>query len=174
MSDKYAAGEKEPSDKCPTCGYHPCKFELAGPGNRLCDRCGFRYFILCDGDKDRKVDADIPHVKIPTSGSPARQMPPVHLQVMDRRTDEARQRKYVRIIRGSEDPTKTLEVDVMSVCQAFQRDHLLAQVVKKVLCPGERGTKDMLRDLKEAHYTLGRFIRDHEAEQPPSQKPLEP
>lgn len=61
--------------------------------------------------------------------------------------------KYLRVIRGkdilTQEPRQML-IDVFCVYRAFDVNPVLANPVKKILCPGSRGHKDEIQDLQEA------------------------
>lgn len=61
--------------------------------------------------------------------------------------------KYTRRIRGE-------TVDVYDVLRAFDvRCPAVQHAVKKLLMPGQRGTKDRVTDLREAAHSVGRAIQ---------------
>ena len=67
--------------------------------------------------------------------------------------------KYTRTIYGyiNEDTKVAVDSDVYDVCNAFitgHASHERAHAVKKVLCTGERGSKDFIKDIDEAIATL--------------------
>ena len=60
--------------------------------------------------------------------------------------------KYVRTIHG-------VEVDVYDVLNAWEVGCPATQhAIKKLLMPGQRGSKDVLQDLKEAEQAIKRAI----------------
>ena len=58
---------------------------------------------------------------------------------------------------------KTITVDIADICEAFQLPYMLAQAAKKIMLPGERGSKDRLKDLREAAWHITRQIQIEEA-----------
>jgi hypothetical protein len=56
-------------------------------------------------------------------------------------------------------------VDIADVCEAFQLPYMLAQAAKKIMLPGERGSKGRLKDLREAAWHIQRQIQIEEARQ---------
>lgn len=66
--------------------------------------------------------------------------------------------KYLRSIHSAVS-NKSVDVDVYSVLVAFKVENPAVQhAVKKLLCPGQRGAKSLLQDLKEAKASLERAI----------------
>ena len=64
--------------------------------------------------------------------------------------------KYTRTIRSE-------AVDVYDVLTAFDvRNAATAHAIKKLLCPGQRGAKDLLTDLNEAAQSIARAIQIEE------------
>ena len=59
----------------------------------------------------------------------------------------------------------SVTVDVADICEAFQLPYMLAQAAKKIMLPGERGSKDRLKDLREAAWHIQRQIQIEEARQ---------
>jgi hypothetical protein len=59
----------------------------------------------------------------------------------------------------------SITVDIADVCEAFQLTYMLAQAAKKIMLPGERGSKGRLRDLREAAWHIQRQIQIEEARQ---------
>lgn len=58
---------------------------------------------------------------------------------------------------------KAITVDIADICEAFQLPYMLAQAAKKIMLPGERGSKDRLKDLREAAWHINRQIQIEEA-----------
>jgi len=85
----------------------------------------------------------------------------------DRRTITVdRGERYQRRIHQSIDgpgKDKSIIVDIADICEAFQLPYMLAQAVKKIMLPGERGSKDRLKDLREAAWHIQRQIQIEEA-----------
>ena len=69
------------------------------------------------------------------------------------------------IVESLPGPTKgtVITVDIADICEAFQLPYMLAQAVKKIMLPGERGSKDRLKDLREAAWHIQRQIQIEEA-----------
>lgn len=59
----------------------------------------------------------------------------------------------------------SITVDIADVCEAFGLSYMLAQAAKKIMLPGERGSKDRLKDLREAAWHIQRQIQIEEARQ---------
>ena len=59
----------------------------------------------------------------------------------------------------------SITVDIADICEAFQLPYMLAQAAKKIMLPGERGSKDRLKDLREAAWHIQRQIQIEEARQ---------
>ena len=74
--------------------------------------------------------------------------------------------RYRRTIRQSlgDGAGLAIEVDIADVCHAFSLPYMLAQAVKKVCLPGDRGAKDRLKDLREAAWHIQRQIQIEEAQ----------
>ena len=67
--------------------------------------------------------------------------------------------KYLRRIRAVDGPL-SVNVDVYAVMKAFDvRCPATQHALKKLLCPGQRGTKSILEDLREARDSLDRVIQ---------------
>lgn len=65
------------------------------------------------------------------------------------------------------DVTSLQFIDVYKVCDLFQiqdASGALQHAIKKLLCAGQRGTKDKFRDVQEAVDTLNRFLEFTEQE----------
>ena len=81
--------------------------------------------------------------------------------------------KYVKKISQSlhENGSNAIEIDVYDVLTAFNVTcPAIQHAVKKLLCPGQRGTKDAMQDLCEAKFSVHRAIqllkaREHNMEQ---------
>jgi hypothetical protein len=68
-------------------------------------------------------------------------------------------------------------VDVYAVCRMFGVTSApVSHAIKKLLCPGQRGAKDRLTDIREAAKTLQREIELEDADQHPALRvvPVEP
>ena len=51
-------------------------------------------------------------------------------------------------------------VDVYDILQAYEvSNHAIAHAIKKLLMPGQRGHKDIIKDLEEAHFSIERAIQ---------------
>ena len=61
------------------------------------------------------------------------------------------------------DKSKSITVDIADIVEAFQMPYMLAQAAKKIMLPGERGSKDRLKDLREAAWHIQRQIQIEEA-----------
>jgi hypothetical protein len=59
----------------------------------------------------------------------------------------------------------SITVDIADICEAFQLPYMLAQAAKKIMLPGERGSKDRLKDLREAAWHIQRQIQIEEVRQ---------
>ena len=59
----------------------------------------------------------------------------------------------------------SITVDIADICEAFQLPYMLAQAAKKIMLPGERGSKGRLKDLREAAWHIQRQIQIEEARQ---------
>lgn len=83
-------------------------------------------------------------------------------------SDDIRQHsgsKYIRTIRDCIDPTKTVQVDVYSVLDAYGDPPTpIGHAVKKLLCSGIRCKGSRLQDLIEARDAISREIVKLEAE----------
>ena len=122
----------------------------------VCHRCG-QPFLICQhmAEASYTTCEDLQKLK-KVMNKPPEPSPEIKQRI--------RVNKYARFVRDCGDPAKTATVDVYSVCDAYQLDHKLAHVVKKLLAPGQRsGGKSFLKDLEEAAWTLDRYIRDYKA-----------
>lgn len=71
---------------------------------------------------------------------------------------------YLRLIRAIDPPGVAVKVDVYEVLVAFQvTNPALQHAAKKILCAGQRGSKDRLTDLREAVTALTRAIEMEES-----------
>jgi hypothetical protein len=68
--------------------------------------------------------------------------------------------KYRRRIRRGKDGKS----DIYDIIDAFELDGALSHALKKILCPGERGTKDFETDLREAQWSIERSIENSKPE----------
>ena len=75
---------------------------------------------------------------------------------------ERYQRRIHQSIDGP-DKGRSIIVDIADVVEAFQMPYMLAQAAKKIMLPGERGSKDRLKDLREAAWSIQRQIQIEEA-----------
>lgn len=74
--------------------------------------------------------------------------------------------RYQRRIHQSIDglgKDKSITVDIADIVEAFSLPYMLAQAAKKIMLPGERGSKDRLKDLREAAWSIQRQIQIEEA-----------
>jgi hypothetical protein len=77
--------------------------------------------------------------------------------------------KYHRVIRDLHDPEKSVTVDVYAVTEAFGvSSGPIHHAVKKLLCPGQRGQKSAIQDLREARDAITRAIELAEAASGPA------
>lgn len=68
--------------------------------------------------------------------------------------------KYIRKIKETTGTGAAVEVDVYDVLQAFDvQNPAIQHAVKKLLCPGTRGAKDLIQDLEEARDSISRAIQ---------------
>ena len=70
--------------------------------------------------------------------------------------------KYVKQIRSSlyDEGRDQISVDVYDVLVAFNVTcPAIQHAVKKLLCPGQRGTKDAMQDLQEARFSIDRAMQ---------------
>ena len=58
---------------------------------------------------------------------------------------------------------ESITVDIADIVEAFNMPYMLAQAAKKIMLPGERGSKDRLKDLREAAWSIQRQIQIEEA-----------
>jgi hypothetical protein len=73
--------------------------------------------------------------------------------------------KYSRLVRESTVHGLAIHVDVYDVLKAFNVTcPAIQHAVKKLLCPGERGSKDRETDLTEAMQSIERAIQLSKAE----------
>ena len=49
-------------------------------------------------------------------------------------------------------------IDIYAILHLWDVPHNLGHAIKKLLAPGERGTKDRIKDIKEARDTLNREL----------------
>jgi len=77
------------------------------------------------------------------------------------RGERYRRRIYQSI--DGPDKGKSIIVDLADVFDAFDVPYMLGQAVKKSVLPGERGSKDRLKDLREAAWHITRQIQIEEA-----------
>ena len=77
------------------------------------------------------------------------------------RGERYRRRIYQSI--DGPDKGKSIIVDLADVFDAFDVPYMLGQAVKKSVLPGERGSKDRLKDLREAAWHIQRQIQIEEA-----------
>ena len=77
------------------------------------------------------------------------------------RGERYRRRIYQSI--DGPDKGKSIIVDLADVFDAFDVPYMLGQAVKKSVLPGERGSKDRLKDLREAAWSIERQIQIEEA-----------
>lgn len=76
-------------------------------------------------------------------------------------SNDANKNKYSRMIKDISEKSIG-HVDVYNVLEAFGvTDSRIAHAIKKMLCPGQRGSKSMLQDLREASVSLQRAIQSH-------------
>jgi hypothetical protein len=70
--------------------------------------------------------------------------------------------KYVKQIHESlyNDGRDQISVDVYDVLLAFNVTcPAIQHALKKLLCPGQRGTKDAMQDLQEARFSIDRAMQ---------------
>lgn len=70
--------------------------------------------------------------------------------------------KYVKQIRASlyDEGRDQISVDVYDVLLAFNVTcPAIQHALKKLLCPGQRGTKDAMQDLQEARFSIDRAMQ---------------
>lgn len=68
--------------------------------------------------------------------------------------------KYIRKIKETTGTGAAVEVDVYDVLMAFDvRCPAIQHAVKKLLCPGQRGQKNLVQDLVEARDSITRAIQ---------------
>ena len=77
------------------------------------------------------------------------------------RGERYRRRIYQSI--DGPDKGKSIIVDLADVFDAFDVPYMLGQAVKKSVLPGERGSKDRLKDRREAAWHIQRQIQIEEA-----------
>lgn len=77
------------------------------------------------------------------------------------RGERYRRRIYQSI--DGPDKGKSIIVDLADVFDAFDVPYMLGQAVKKSVLPGERGSKGLLKDLREAAWHIQRQIQIEEA-----------
>ena len=77
------------------------------------------------------------------------------------RGERYRRRIYQSI--DGPDKGKSIIVDLADVFDAFDVPYMLGQAVKKSVLPGERGSKGLLKDLREAAWSIQRQIQIEEA-----------
>lgn len=66
--------------------------------------------------------------------------------------------KYLREIYGA-DSDQSVIVDVYEVCEAFGvTNSAMSHAIKKMLCTGQRGHKDLLTDLYDIRDSINRAI----------------
>ena len=71
--------------------------------------------------------------------------------------------KYDRVIHNKYDRSKSVTVDVYGVLRAFAViSHPVAHAIKKLLMPGQRGSKDYATDLREAITAIQEELRGAE------------
>lgn len=76
--------------------------------------------------------------------------------------------KYVKQIKSSlyDEGRDQISVDVYDVLVAFNVTcPAIQHALKKLLCPGQRGTKDAMQDLQEARFSIDRAMQLLKAEQ---------
>ena len=59
---------------------------------------------------------------------------------------------------------KNGKIDVYSICAMYELTPALSHAIKKILVPGQRGSKSVVQDLKEAILTIDREIEIREIE----------
>jgi hypothetical protein len=94
------------------------------------------------------------------AAEPAPEQPPA--PITDR--GERYRRTITQSLPGDTDGL-SITVDIADICEAFQLPYMLAQAAKKIMLPGERGSKDRLKDLREAAWHIQRQIQIEEARQ---------
>lgn len=59
------------------------------------------------------------------------------------------------------------KIDIYRVLELFEvTDSAIAHAIKKLLCPGKRGTKDRIQDFEEAIASISRFLEMEEEDTP--------
>jgi len=133
---------------CPKCK-KPSVVEGKVNGRKRCYSCGYDALtieFLENGDMIRQGDINISRVgSIPT---------------MDK-GEKYRKTIYGKSINtGAIEKREAIIVDVYDVLVAFKvTDPAVAHAVKKLLAMGQRGHKDKITDLKEAHWQLERAMQ---------------
>ena len=89
-----------------------------------------------------------------------KQQPEAELIAVDR--GERYRRAIVKSLPGPYEGV-AVTVDIADIVEAFNMPYMLAQAAKKIMLPGERGSKDRLKDLREAAWSINRQIQIEEA-----------